>query len=57
MIKVAFICVHNSCRSQIAEALGWPLASDAFERAILQELKQNHDQSGCRTANEAALRD
>lgn len=20
--KVAFICVHNSCRSQIAEALG-----------------------------------
>lgn len=21
-IKVAFICVHNSCRSQIAEALG-----------------------------------
>ena len=22
MQKVAFICVHNSCRSQIAEALG-----------------------------------
>jgi len=22
MKKVAFICVHNSCRSQIAEALG-----------------------------------
>ena len=22
MIKIAFICVHNSCRSQIAEALG-----------------------------------
>jgi len=21
-LKVAFICVHNSCRSQIAEALG-----------------------------------
>ncbi|MDY4813038.1 MAG: arsenate reductase ArsC, partial [Ruminococcus sp.] len=20
--KVAFVCVHNSCRSQIAEALG-----------------------------------
>ncbi|MCI7450040.1 MAG: arsenate reductase ArsC, partial [Blautia sp.] len=20
--KIAFICVHNSCRSQIAEALG-----------------------------------
>ena len=31
MKKVAFICVHNSCRSQIAEALGRKLASDAFE--------------------------
>ena len=31
MKKVAFICVHNSCRSQIAEALGKKLASDAFE--------------------------
>ena len=29
--KVAFICVHNSCRSQIAEALGKALASDVFE--------------------------
>jgi arsenate reductase len=29
--KVAFICVHNSCRSQIAEALGKYLASDVFE--------------------------
>jgi arsenate reductase len=31
MIKVAFICVHNSCRSQIAEALGKRLAADIFE--------------------------
>ena len=31
MKKVAFICVHNSCRSQIAEALGKKLASDVFE--------------------------
>lgn len=30
MKKVAFICVHNSCRSQIAEAFGKHLASDAF---------------------------
>lgn len=30
-IKVAFVCVHNSCRSQIAEALGKRLASDVFE--------------------------
>ncbi len=29
--KVAFICVHNSCRSQIAEALGRKLASDVFD--------------------------
>ena len=29
--KVAFICVHNSCRSQIAEALCKHLAGDVFE--------------------------
>lgn len=29
--KVAFICVHNSCRSQIAEALCKKFASDQFE--------------------------
>ena len=29
--KVAFICVHNSCRSQIAQALGRHLAADVFE--------------------------
>ena len=31
MKKVAFVCVHNSCRSQIAEALGKKLAWDVFE--------------------------
>ena len=31
MQKVAFVCVHNSCRSQIAEALGTLLAGDVFE--------------------------
>lgn len=30
-VKVAFICVHNSCRSQMAEALGKKLAGDVFE--------------------------
>lgn len=30
-VKVAFICVHNSCRSQMAEALGKKFASDVFE--------------------------
>ncbi len=29
--KVAFICVHNSCRSQIAEALSKHFAADVFE--------------------------
>lgn len=29
--KVAFICVHNSCRSQIAEALGKRLGHGIFE--------------------------
>ena len=29
--KVAFVCVHNACRSQIAQALGQLLASDIFE--------------------------
>jgi len=29
--KVAFICVHNSCRSQIAEAFGKHHASDVLD--------------------------
>ena len=29
--KVAFICVHNSCRSQMAEALGKIYGKDVFE--------------------------
>lgn len=30
-VKVAFVCVHNSCRSQISEALGKKLAANIFE--------------------------
>lgn len=30
-IKVAFVCVHNSCRSQMAEAISKLLAADIFE--------------------------
>ncbi len=30
-LKVAFVCVHNSCRSQIAEALGKLRYADVFE--------------------------
>lgn len=29
--KIAFICVHNSCRSQIAEAIGKQLCGDEFD--------------------------
>jgi len=29
--KVAFICIHNSCRSQMAEALAKLFASDVFD--------------------------
>lgn len=29
--KIAFICVHNSCRSQIAEAFGRKYLSDIYE--------------------------
>ena len=29
--KVAFLCMHNSCRSQVAEALAREIASDTFE--------------------------
>lgn len=31
MKKVAFICLHNSCRSQIAEALGKHYGAEIFE--------------------------
>ncbi|MGM9537409.1 MAG: arsenate reductase ArsC [Candidatus Onthomonas sp.] len=29
--KIAFLCVHNSCRSQIAEALGKHLRGEEFD--------------------------
>lgn len=30
-LRVAFLCPHNSCRSQVAEALAREIASDTFE--------------------------
>lgn len=30
-LKIAFVCVHNSCRSQIAEALGKKFMGDRYD--------------------------
>lgn len=40
--KVAFICVHNSCRSQIAEALGRHLAGDVFDSFSAGTERKDH---------------
>ena len=46
---MAFICVHNSCRSQIAEALGRLLAGDVFESySAGTETKPNINQDAVR---------
>ena len=42
MKKVAFICVHNSCRSQIAEALGRHLAADVFQSYSAGTERKDH---------------
>lgn len=53
MKKVAFICVHNSCRSQIAEALGHYLASDVFESySAGTEIKSGIDANAVRMMKE-----
>lgn len=41
-IKVAFICTHNSCRSQIAEAFGRHFAADVFESYSAGTTLKNH---------------
>lgn len=47
--KVAFVCVHNSCRSQIAEALGKHFAGDVFESySAGTELKPHINQDAVR---------
>ena len=30
-LKIAFVCVHNSCRSHIAEVLGKKFMNDKYE--------------------------
>ena len=53
--RVAFVCVHNSCRSQMAEALGKQLASEVFE-CFRRHSLEGPNQSGCRAHYEGALR-
>lgn len=51
--KVAFICVHNSCRSQIAEALGKHLAGDVYDSfSAGTETKQQINQDAVRLMKE-----
>ncbi|MDB3083321.1 low molecular weight phosphatase family protein [Clostridioides difficile] len=51
--KVAFICVHNSCRSQIAEALGKKLGLDVFESySAGTEVKSQINQDAVRLMKE-----
>jgi len=48
-IKVAFICVHNSCRSQISEAIAKLFAADVFEAySAGTELKPQINQDAVR---------
>ena len=47
--KVAFVCVHNSCRSQIAEALGKYLSSNIFDSySAVTETKPQVNQDAVR---------
>lgn len=51
--RVAFVCVHNSCRSQIAEALGKKLASDVFDSySAGTEVKNQINQDAVRLMKE-----
>ena len=47
--KVAFICTHNSCRSQMAEAISKKLASDVFDAySAGTEIKETINQDAVR---------
>jgi arsenate reductase len=53
MKKVAFICVHNSCRSQMAEALSKLLAGEVFEAySAGTELRDTINQDAVRIVKE-----
>jgi len=52
MKKVAFICVHNSCRSQIAEALCKHFAGDVLSYSAGTETKPQINQDAVRLMKE-----
>jgi len=52
-LKVAFVCVHNSCRSQMAEAISKLLAADVFEAySAGTEIKPQINQDAVRIIKE-----
>lgn len=52
-LKVAFICVHNSCRSQMAEAISKLLASEVLESySAGTETKPQINQDAVRIIND-----
>lgn len=52
-LKVAFVCVHNSCRSQMAEAISKLLAADVFEAySAGTEIKPQINQEAVRIIKE-----
>lgn len=52
MKKIAFICVHNSCRSQIAEALTKELRKDYIAYSAGTEVKATINQDAVRIMKE-----
>lgn len=49
-LKVAFVCVHNSCRSQMAEAVSKLMAADTFEAySAGTEVKEHINPDAVRT--------
>ena len=54
-LKIAFVCVHNSCRSQIAEALGKKLMNDKYEFYSCGTVLKKSNQSRCSKNYERSL--
>lgn len=56
MKRVAFVCVHNSCRSQMAEAFGRVLGLDVFESySAGTELRDQINQDAVRIMKEIGI--